>query len=1137
MEDEYNVNEYTDEQLFRILDLNNPSDRELEAKILSMVRKYSTFGNTPGDKLSQFFIDIYNRFFENNEDATEQDSSNENEKEGFTSTILSDNQKTNELFKDVKPENILSATSSKPNPENGVLGTANMGNKVTPSKENVQLTKPLDFAKDSLNPLLKQTIKRIISIDSQYRNQQTNSPSTKFTFDLSEPLKDVVSLSLYSVQIPYTWYTVNSDFGGNFFYLKGNAIGITDGNHDYKIEIPSGNYAPYGLATAINLSIQTMLSIYTDVSFGETKAIYNNGVNDSNSGTGKCALQIDITKIYNEGNYTLHFNNWSSPVENALTPLDATERLKTIAGYLGFNNTDYYCNSIYSYPFFSTSLKNTIYPIKNVITSFKIIPYVGNSYLTATAYYTPIIIELNLNGITQTTITNMVSILNNAVKNNNNLDSQFTGCELIDISGSEYTGNGKSYVHLKCKLNNAKSPIVRNLKLAAVFAQDPNGSLFFGSYSFYAFSELIKDSSYNVICELNELLAETPILQSSYESYDTKLQFICDINNGPYTYDNSYNNLTVSVPNNINYTLNTFINAVTSSFNSSVHTFIDYIEPTRDFAATISFYSDISSILNIKPKIENIYNNTSYKIYATNGIGKIKDIFGISAETISDANTANLVYNNLNYSFSSVSFNASDVIYIVPDSSGNKTANTFEIHLYTLNAYSKGAELANYLNDKIANYNDPITGLYPLSGSNVTYNVNTGFTLNLSIELNINQVHYKLLLTGAPTDVSRNVWDKLSFNPIYNLVDFSNIDYVISSNSPIKDNEIVMFDGSNNTFSLLPSKLVNVFNTSGNKYEIPIHIEDTKIDGTGTKYAITDLLNTINNQFANTIANGTTFSTFTLSNGQTFVKVRFNVNQVFTTSDYNLVFYDPYSFTTCFSNTSKNTSTSIQNATWDTTLGWLLGFRSEISFALSEYVNIKYNRGTTNPSIYYLNESSNVCTLIGDTNTSTNLYNYFLIMLDDYVQNHLNDGLITITTHETSVSHAPFVNVCDPVTGAITVRPADYGSPGITYTAQQLYSFNKQVQSQMVKEKSYSKGPFVKDIFGLIPVKTPTVLGSVYVEFGGTLQNQQRLYFGPVNIHRMTVQLLNDRGNLVDLNNANWSFSFVCEQLYKSGVS
>ena len=55
-------------------------------------------------------------------------------------------------------------------------------------------------------------------------------------------------------------------------------------------------------------------------------------------------------------------------------------------------------------------------------------------------------------------------------------------------------------------------------------------------------------------------------------------------------------------------------------------------------------------------------------------------------------------------------------------------------------------------------------------------------------------------------------------------------------------------------------------------------------------------------------------------------------------------------------------------------------------------------------------------------------------------------------------------------------------------------------------------------------------IGEVY---GGTLQNQERTYFGPVNINRMSVKLMNDRGEIVDLNGANWSFSFVCEQLYQ----
>ena len=36
----YDVNEYSDEELHRILDLSSPTDSELEARILQMIQKY-----------------------------------------------------------------------------------------------------------------------------------------------------------------------------------------------------------------------------------------------------------------------------------------------------------------------------------------------------------------------------------------------------------------------------------------------------------------------------------------------------------------------------------------------------------------------------------------------------------------------------------------------------------------------------------------------------------------------------------------------------------------------------------------------------------------------------------------------------------------------------------------------------------------------------------------------------------------------------------------------------------------------------------------------------------------------------------------------------------------------------------------
>lgn len=1156
MEDEYDVNGYTDEQLFQILDLNNPSDRELEAKTLNMVRKYANFGNSSGDKLSQFFIDIYNRFFENDEMDPDIEPETDTIVEGLTTNIgntrsygpeisvgpgfqtyqvngltIEDNKNSsiyssgiigNALPQNVPTNNIfnLSPDLLKSN-VGGVIGEANVGNKVTLSDDNLKLTKNLDYAKDKLNPLLKQTIKRIISIDSQYRNKLTSSPSTNFTFNLSEPLRDVVSLSLYSIQIPYTWYTVNSDFGGNFFYLKGNAPGIMNGFHDYKISITSGNYTPSGLATALNKSIDELKSTVTDVSFGQTRVIYNDGIKEESSGTGKCKLFIDITKIYNQSNYSLQFPNWSSPI-------DDDSRITTVAGYLGFNNQEYYCSSIYSNPTFSTGFINAPFDVKESMKYFKIVPYIGTDFLNADISYTPI--EITLPELKTITISDAVNLMNDALKQNDKIDPEFSGCTLVNITNPLQANKGNSYVKLNCKLKNSTSPVIRNLNLAALFPNDDN-SLFYGSASIFAFSDLVTyNNNQYVVCEFNELLAETRILQSSYDSSNTSVEFKCNLTG----YDNSYNNLTASLSNGVN-PLNSFIKSINTAIKSSADS-----KTNPNFSTgTETLYSDSNNFLVFKPTINNVYKTNDYAIYATYNKGcNLPNIFDISVNQTQISTTSTYAtFNNRNYSFNSLSFDASDEIYIVPTANGNKNSAQFVIKFYKQGAYSNGSELADYFMQTISQFKDSLTGTYPFAGTQVSYSITTGFTLNLHIETGLNQSHYNLNLRS-----SNNVWWKLAFYDVssstqfdfsYNIKDYSNNDYKIQSKEQIKGNEIIIYPNLNDTFYLQPSQAVDIFNKSSDKYKITIKIDASN---NGTSYFINELLTKINLELnKNEISVGTTFSLVDFNDGRTFVKCKFNINTVFTTKDYNLVFYDPYSFTSCFSNNSKNkVPTSIQNATWDTTLGWLLGYRNAISYDLSEYVNVL---SPTTDSIYYLNESKNICVLTGDTNVSTNLYNYFLIMLDDYVQNHLNDGLVTITNQETSVNHGPYVNVCDPVTGQTISRPADYGNPGVSYTAQQLYAFNQQVQSQLVKAKSYSKGPFVKDVFGIIPVKTPGNLGSVYVEFGGSLQNQQRLYFGPVNIHRMTIQLLNDRGNLVDLNNSDWSFSFICEQLYKNGVS
>ena len=75
----------------------------------------------------------------------------------------------------------------------------------------------------------------------------------------------------------------------------------------------------------------------------------------------------------------------------------------------------------------------------------------------------------------------------------------------------------------------------------------------------------------------------------------------------------------------------------------------------------------------------------------------------------------------------------------------------------------------------------------------------------------------------------------------------------------------------------------------------------------------------------------------------------------------------------------------------------------------------------------------------------------------------------------------------------------------------------------------------MKDVFAIIQAPPASQSpGTYYALTGGNLQNQSRTYFGPVNISRLSIKLQNDKGDIVDLNGSNWSFSLLCEQLYRN---
>ena len=109
-------------------------------------------------------------------------------------------------------------------------------------------TNIVNVKQGTLNPTLQDIYKNIINVDSQYREIDSDNvncdgstkqglnkflgTSTDFTFDLTEPLHNVISMTVDTIELPLTWYTFTKKYGTTSFLLNGKLIEIEDGFYD-----------------------------------------------------------------------------------------------------------------------------------------------------------------------------------------------------------------------------------------------------------------------------------------------------------------------------------------------------------------------------------------------------------------------------------------------------------------------------------------------------------------------------------------------------------------------------------------------------------------------------------------------------------------------------------------------------------------------------------------------------------------------------------------------------------------------------------------------------------------------------------------------------------------------------------------
>ena len=320
----------------------------------------------------------------------------------------------------------------------------------------------------------------------------------------------------------------------------------------------------------------------------------------------------------------------------------------------------------------------------------------------------------------------------------------------------------------------------------------------------------------------------------------------------------------------------------------------------------------------------------------------------------------------------------------------------------------------------------------------------------------------------------------------------------------------------------------------------------------GNYDTIDDILTAINSAFTTTgfVKTGTQDFIY-LKNGKVFIDLNdttvngkplhyFDTNPPGSNNVSGIFFYPLHEPET---NVCTNNKTQKTQFDYENTLGWLLGYRH-----VAEYI---YTYGNPAQSLYKLN-----------------IINYIVVVIDDFNQNHINNGLVTITELSNKVPYNKYntannpyycirydknTNVFDPVKVlniSLLNAPLSVISEKIippyndivhvlpsaprTLTQSQIYATNEIAKANAQTTRYKSSPPNNSDTFAIFPFSTKGAsFGSLITETGSTLQLNQRVYFGPVNLDRLRIKILDDKGNLMDFNGIDWNIVIIADCLYQ----
>jgi hypothetical protein len=195
---------------------------------------------------------------------------------------------------------------------------------------NVIITKPLPNVSEIINPYPRKIIRRILNIDTRFRDNYYATESTNILINLPTTIEKVLSMELTSFEFPNSYFLIGKKYNNNYFAIKFYDRLAPTVYLEEIVIIPDGNYTRSQLQNVMNQQIAAAFVFPVWLTTVEVSI-------DDNSGRVVIAVEVIPSGTFISGQigFSIIFN------QSATGQIDSTPIQFKLGWLLGFREAIY----------------------------------------------------------------------------------------------------------------------------------------------------------------------------------------------------------------------------------------------------------------------------------------------------------------------------------------------------------------------------------------------------------------------------------------------------------------------------------------------------------------------------------------------------------------------------------------------------------------------------------------------------------------------------------------------------------------------------------------------------------------------------------------------------------------------------